>query len=144
MMNTDIVARLFCAAFTLYAPFTALTAPTSVAARSARFQFENGVVLFVLMSAIAILIIVDVLANDLLGDKFEWVWISKKRDWLYLGSAFCAAVVPFSVNRYAELSAGAIYLYVFIFLGSLSLAWCDAYAQNRCGRRKTDKREATT
>lgn len=135
-MNTDIVARMLCAAFTLYPPFSGLTMPGSVSGLMQFFDVEFSAVLFVSMALIALLIFVDVVFNSLLRGAPRIPWLALHRDWLYLSAAFCAVVVPFSVSKSMEVDAGANYLYVVIFLGSIALSWCDAHAKRNTVSRK--------
>lgn len=135
-MNTDIVARLLCAAFTLYPPFAALTMPDSVSGLMRLLQGGSSFLLFAGMATISGLIFVDVGVNSLWPGGQLLPWLARRRDSLYLGAAFCALVVPFSVSRVVAIDSGASYLYVVIFLGSLALAWCDAYAKRNTTSKK--------
>ena len=137
-MNTDVVARLLCAAFTMYPPFAALTMPDSL---SGRMQIREGAVgelLFGVMAVTAILIFIDVLMNSISKVPILPL-LAMLRDRLYLCAAFCSVVVPFSVSKFMSIDSGSSYLYIVIFSGSLALAWCDSYAKKNTITKKASR-----
>lgn len=138
-VNTDIVARLLCAALMLYSPLAALTMPDSL---SGIIRASEGIYSFILFSAmtfISIGIFVDIFANSVLPNSLGEAripWLARHRDSFYLSSAFCAVMVPFSISKITRMDFAAVYLYSLILVGSLALAWCDAYAKRNTTEKK--------
>lgn len=128
-MNTDIVARLFCAAIAMYPPLAAWTMPDSLSGRMQLVEAGTSAFLFGVMVTIAALILLDVGLNSLPRCRPLLPRLSRIRDYLYLGLAFCAAFVPFSVSKVMAVDTGANYLYFIIFALASALAWCDATAK---------------
>lgn len=137
MFNTDIAARLACAALAFYPPFAAWTMPDSLSNQMRILQGTSGELLLGCMGFLSLVIAVDVVVNSVLKHcKLHWTWLTKQRDKLYLAVAFCAISVPFSVSKFASVDSGASYLYLIIFFEAAGLAWCDAYAKRNTIPRK--------
>jgi len=135
-MNTDIIARLFCAALTFYIPFAAFAIPWSMPARVMFFEGHGGTVpLYVLMTATAAMILLDVVANKMCPYKRCRIqWLANSRVALFTIAAFCAIVTPFSASKVLGADDATSYLYLVIFTGSLALSWCDAFDQRGVNR----------
>lgn len=135
-MNTDIIARLFCAALTLYIPFMAFAIPWSVPAQVRSHEGLMSYPTYIMMILLAVLIMVDVAANKMCTHKLCRIKIlADNREYLFIATAFCALVVPFSASKtYMGISGVAGYLYLVIFTGSLALSWCDAFDRRGVNR----------
>ncbi len=134
-MNTDIIARLFCAALTFYVPFMAFAVPWSMPARVMSFEGVVTIPLYVLMTIIASLILLDVVANKMCPYKRCTIpWLANSREVIFIAAAFCALVTPFSASKVLGADDATSYLYLVIFTGSLALSWCDAFDQREVNR----------
>lgn len=137
-MNTDIIARLFLAALTFYTPYAALTIPSSIPGRMVNLEGLTSYPVFIAMLALSMSIFVDVIANSLCPYKACTIEVlARMRDVIYMGCAFCVLVPLYSVSKYSYIDPAANYLYLVIFSGALSLAWCDAYAKHGVDRGPT-------
>ncbi|ALA45434.1 hypothetical protein ADP64_000036 [Achromobacter phage phiAxp-2] len=134
-MNTDIIARLFCAALTFYVPFMAFAIPWSLPARILSVEGIVTIPLYVLMTLIAALIVLDVVANKMCPFKVcQLQWLVNLRESVFIGAAFCALVTPFSASKVLGADDATGYLYLVIFTGSLALSWCDAFDKRGVNR----------
>jgi hypothetical protein len=137
-MNTDIVARLLVAALTFYTPYAAVSIPSSIANRMISMEGLTAYPLLAVMVFLSIVIFVDVVANSMCPYSRCGIKIlTHFRDTLYMGCAFCVLVPLFSVSKYSTIDPAANYLYLVIFSGALSLAWCDAYEKHGVNRGPT-------
>lgn len=134
-MNTDIIARLFCAALTFYVPFMAFAIPWSLPARILSVEGIVTIPLYVLMTIIAALIVLDVAANKMCPFKAcQLQWLADIREGVFIAAAFCALVTPFSASKVLGADDATGYLYLVIFTGSLALSWCDAFDKRGVNR----------
>lgn len=134
-MNTDIIARLFCAALTFYVPFMAFVVPWSMPAHMVHLEGATITPLYVLMLIIAGLIVLDVVANKMCPYKrCNIQWLADSREIVFIAAAFCALVTPFSASKVLGADDATGYLYLVIFTGSLALSWCDAFDQREVNR----------
>lgn len=128
-VNTDIVARFLIAALLMYAPFTSMTQPDSVAAQTLQIHPNQGALIVLTMAVLSIIVLLDIAFNSIAECKIKICWAKEHRDFLYLLGAFLAISVPFSVVRYAILRPGAVYIYVLLILVCLVCSTIDARAK---------------
>lgn len=135
-MNTDIVARLLCAALTFYIPITAVLVPYSVPGQVLHHEGVSFWPTYVLMFAIASFICIDVVVNKMCPYKNCRIeLLEENREVLFIGAAFCALVIPFSASKTnLDVDGVAGFLYLLIFSGSLALSWCDAFNKRGVSR----------
>lgn len=141
-MNTDIISRLLIASLLMYAPFTWFSTSDSVASQMGMIQPDHGVPLVLMMVSLSLAIYADVIINSVFDCRFKWEWAKRHRDTFYMAGAFCAVTVLFSVAKYVELTSGATYLYLILFVACAAHGLVDSYAKRPCihpliERRKT-------
>jgi len=128
--GADCGYRLLFGGLLLYTPLAALI---STRTQAAIYVMLEGAAAWVTLGSLAIIglvICVDVVVNTM-PDRPRWVWITKRRDFLYILGAFASTMVPFPLARYGLVEASAIIWYGLVFVSGLHLLFLDIGAKQR-------------
>lgn len=129
IISTDVCARFFCVMFLLYIGLAALTARNTVPGRLVAMEGDWTVAIFLAILTISMMVLVDVVVNTIMPDKYQWEWVKSRRDLLYIFGAMLSIIPSWYVTRRIGLSwaAGVLYLGAPILI--LHLALCDLKAK---------------
>ncbi|MVW72123.1 hypothetical protein [Bordetella sp. 15P40C-2] len=128
-LTTDVCARLFCVVFLTYMGLAALTVRTTVPGRLVAMEGDWTIVIFLAILAIAGAVLVDVIVNSILPDRYAWQWVKSRRDLLYIISALLSIIPSWYMTKTFGLSYAGSIFYLGAPILIFHLALCDIKAK---------------
>lgn len=128
-LTTDVCARLFCVVFLTYMGLAALTVSTTVPGRLVAIEGDWTILIFITILAIAGAVLVDVIVNSILPDRYAWQWVKSRRDLLYIISALLSIVPSWYMTKLFGLSVASGVFYLGVPILIFHLALCDIKAK---------------
>lgn len=126
----DCGYRLLFGSLLLYTPMAALISSRTQAALYILLEGAAGWVTLGGLAVIGFTICADVFLNTI-PDKPRLMWITRRREFLYILGSIGATLVPFPLARYEIVEAPAVVWYGLVFLAGIHLLFLDVGAKNR-------------
>lgn len=111
-LDSDVVARLFCALYLFWVGAAAFTSTTSVPGRLKEMEGDYISVIFIILLCISLAIVVDVCVNSLSDHRYNWNWIKRHRLMLYIVGGLLSLIPSWYIGRIFGLSVSSTIFYI--------------------------------
>lgn len=127
--STDITARLACVLFLSFMGLAALTASSTVPGRLVSLEGDWTITLFIAILALAAAVLLDVVVNSLMPDRYQWEWVKSRRDLIYLIGGLLSIAPSYYIAKLYGLTLAGSVLYLGMPILIFHLALCDIKAK---------------